>query len=404
MSAQDNSAGEMADFENSIAPLLTPLTIRGLTIENRLTMAPMTRSFCPDGLPNQANVDYYRRRAEGGAGLIVTEAIGTDHPAAVGDAGLGETDMPYMRPDGSAEAWGKVVKAVHDAGGHILPQIGHQGPLRMPGSPPYPDVPSFSPSGHFGDPANSDESYRPKAEILARPTPIPTDADIVDVIDSFERAAREVVAAGFDGIALHGAHGYLIDSFLWEETNLRTDRWGGDRKERTRFAVEVVKRIRAVMGEDRPIFFRFSQWKQQNYRAKLAETPDELEEILGPISDAGVDLFDASVRYFDTPAFKGSDLSLAGWAKKLTGKLSGAVGGIGFNKGMYDTVDVGGMTVKGTTAGTNNLHLVMKRFERGEFDIISIGRAMLSDPDWARKAKEGTPFSPFDMSALKELR
>lgn len=400
MSGQD----DMAEIEQSIAPLLTPLTIRGLTIENRLTMAPMTRSFCPDGMPNQANVDYYRRRAEGGAGLIVTEAIGTDHPAAVGDAGLGETDMPYMRPDGSAEAWGKVVKAVHDAGGKILPQIGHQGPLRMPGSPPCPDVPSFAPSGRFGDPANSDESYRAKAEILALPTPVPTDAQIVEVIDSFERAAREVVAAGFDGIALHGAHGYLIDSFLWEETNLRTDHWGGNRKERTRFAVEVVKRIRAVVGEDRPIFFRFSQWKQQNYRAKLAETPDELEEILGPISDAGVDLFDASVRYFDTPAFKGSDLSLAGWAKKLTGKLSGAVGGIGFNKGMYDTVDVGGMTVKGTTAGTNNLHLVMKRFERGEFDIVSIGRAMLSDADWARKAKEGTPFSPFDMTALKELR
>lgn len=396
--------GNDVTAEMDISPLLTPLTIGGLTIENRLTMAPMTRSFCPDGLPNQANVDYYQRRAAGGAGLIVTEAIGTDHPAAVGDAGLGETDMPYLKGEDSIRAWAKVVDAVHGAGGHILPQIGHQGPLRMPGSPPCPDVPSFSPSGYYGDPETADASYRAKAEILAEPKPVPTDADIVAVIDSFERAAHEVVAAGFDGIALHGAHGYLIDSFLWGQTNRRTDHWGGDRRERTRFAVEIIRRIRTVVGQDRPIFFRFSQWKQQNYRAKLAETPDELEEILCPLADAGVDLFDASVRYFDTPAFAGSDLSLAGWAKKLTGKLSGAVGGIGFNKGMYDTVDVGGMTVKGTTQGTNNLPLVMKRFERGEFDIVSIGRAMLSDADWARKAKEGAPFAPFDMSALKELR
>jgi 2,4-dienoyl-CoA reductase-like NADH-dependent reductase (Old Yellow Enzyme family) len=180
-------------------------------------------------------------------------------------------------------------------------------------------------------------------------------------------------------------------------TNLRVDRWGGDRKARTLFAVEVVKRVRRAIGENRPLIFRFSQWKQQDFRATLGATPEELEQVLGPIADAGVDLFDASVRYFDTPAFAGSDLSLAGWAKKLTGKLSGAVGGIGVDKGMYDTME------EKPTEGMNNLPKVLRRFENGEFDIISIGRALLNDPNWIAKAKRGEPFAPFDFRALERL-
>jgi 2,4-dienoyl-CoA reductase-like NADH-dependent reductase (Old Yellow Enzyme family) len=106
----------------------------------------------------------------------------------------------------------------------------------------------------------------------------------------------------------------LPDNFLWEETNRRTDRWGGDRRCRSQFAVEVVKRIRATIGPDKPIVFRFSQWKQQDSRAKLANNPQELEEVLGPIADAGVDVFDASVRYFNRAASEtvvGMGLSLA---------------------------------------------------------------------------------------------
>jgi 2,4-dienoyl-CoA reductase-like NADH-dependent reductase (Old Yellow Enzyme family) len=380
-----------------IAPLLQPLSIRGMTIPNRLVMAPMTRSFCPEGLPGAENIAYYRRRAEGELGMIVTEAIGTDHPAAIGDAGMGEHDLPLFNGPASVDAWRAVVDAVHDAGSVIVPQVWHQGVLRLPGSPPFPDVPSFSPSGRYGDVTKTDPWFRAKGEILSRPGRIPTDAEIVEVLDSFGSAAEHAVAAGFDGFAIHGAHGYLIDAFLWGETNLRTDRWGGDLRARTLFAVELIRRVRRVIGEDRPLIYRFSQWKQQDYRAKLAESPAELEQILGPLADAGVDLFDASVRYFDTPAFPGSDLSLAGWAKKLTGKLSGAVGGVGFDKGMYDTFE------NKPTGASNNLPRVLRRFEAGEFDVVSVGRAILNDPAWVGKAKRGEPFAPFDQEMLKRL-
>ena len=237
-----------------------------------------------------------------------------------------------------------------------------------------------------------------KAKILtAQDLPTPTDSQVADVVASFGRAARQSLEAGFDGLALHGAHGYLIDAFLWGETNRRTDRWGGDAVARTAFAVEVVKACRRELGGDRPLIFRFSQWKQQDFRAKLAETPDELGAILGPLADAGVDLFDASVRYFNTAAFKGSDLSLAGWAKKLTGKLSGAVGGIGFNKGMYDTMS------NTDTPGSNNLDLVIKRLDAGEYDLVSIGRALLHDPHWIRRARAGEVLAPFDPESLNRL-
>jgi 2,4-dienoyl-CoA reductase-like NADH-dependent reductase (Old Yellow Enzyme family) len=202
---------------------------------------------------------------------------------------------------------------------------------------------------------------------------------------------------GFDGIAIHGAHGYLIDTFLWEETNRRTDRWGGNRHARTRFAVEVVKAIRAAIGGELPIVFRFSQWKQQDFKARLAHTPQELEEILGPIADAGVDVFDGSVRYFDRAEFEGSNLNLTGWAKKVTGKLTMTVGGVGINKGMYDS------KVDGGADASNNLPLLMERFNRGEFDLVAVGRSLLGDPEWARKARLGQPFSAFNNASLTSL-
>lgn len=383
-----------APTPEELAPLFQPLTIRGLTIPNRFVMSPMTRSFCPGGIPGDDVAGYYERRVDGGTGLIVTEAIGTDHPASIGDTGLGEDNLPLFDGPETVAAWKTIVDRVHARGGHIVPQLWHQGPMRMPNE----QAPAFSPSGRYGDPAKAAGYYVEKAEaISSAPMPVPTDEEIADVVAGFGRAARDAVAAGFDGLALHGAHGYLIDAFLWGETNRRDAPWGGDAVARARFAVEVVKACRAEMGPDRPILFRFSQWKQQDFRAKLGETPHELEAILGPIGDAGVDLFDASVRFFDTPAFPDhGDLSLAGWAKRLTGKLTGVVGGIGLSGGKYDSDDA-------VSKASNNLGLLLRRFEAGEFDVASVGRAILQDPAWVAKAKAGEPLPAFDPASVDIL-
>lgn len=222
------------------------------------------------------------------------------------------------------------------------------------------------------------------------PTPPPTDEEIADVIAGYARSAAHAMNVGFDGIAIHGAHGYLPDTFLWEETNKRTDRWGGSRGKRATFVAEMVKAIRREIGEDRVILFRFSQWKQQDTFGKLAETPEQLEEVLGPIADAGVDVFDGSQRYVESPAFEGSDLNLGAWAKKVTGKASMTIGTIGTRPGDVQ----GGMACQ--PHENSIIPDVCRRIERGEFDLVGIGRALLQDPNWVRKLEAGEPFEPFD--------
>jgi 2,4-dienoyl-CoA reductase-like NADH-dependent reductase (Old Yellow Enzyme family) len=380
-----------------VAPLFSSLALRNLGLKNRIVMAPMTRNFSPRGVPGEDVASYYRRRAEGDVGLIITEGVGIDHPAALGDAGLNETNVPHLHGEEALAGWRRVVRDVHAAGGVIMPQLWHQGVLRKAGTGPHPDVPSCRPSGLWGPLGRQSSLSNEDLDDFAVPTVPMTELDIEDAIAAYGRSAANAMAVGFDGIAIHGAHGYLPDNFLWSETNRRTDRWGGDIRRRSEFAVEIVKNIRRAIGPERPIVFRFSQWKQQDFRARLAQTPQELEAILAPIADAGVDVFDASVRYFNRAEFEGSPLNLAGWAKKVTGKLSMTVGGIGLNKGVYDSKR------EGTAASGHNFEPLMERFARGEFDLVEVGRSLLHDPQWVRKVRAGDELMPFSEESLKVL-
>lgn len=367
--------------------LFQPLQIRAMQLRNRIVMSPMTRGFSPAGVPTDAVATYYRRRAEGGTGLIITEGVTVDHPAALGDAGLGENNIPTLDTPAAIEGWRKVVEGVHAHGGKIIPQLWHQGVMRKPGTGPNPDVPSVSPSGIWG-PLGRMTSIAP-GSIPSDPqigAPM-SEADIEDAIAAFVRSAVNAVEAGFDGIALHGGHGYLIDNFLWEGTNLRDDRWGGSRAKRSEFPAEIVRRIRAAIGEDFPIFFRFSQWKQQDFRATLADTPEELREVLQPLAEAGVDVFDASVRYYNRAGFEGDPACLAGVARRVTGKLSMAVGGVGINQGMYDRDKA--------IAVVSDFTPLLDRFAAEEFDLVAVGRAMIGDPQWTHKFQAGEATEPY---------
>ncbi len=209
--------------------------------------------------------------------------------------------------------------------------------------------------------------------------------DVKQAIDAFVQAAVDAKELGFDGVEIHGAHGYLIDQFFWEETNQRDDEYGGDRVQRTKFAVDIIKGIREKCGADFPISLRFSQWKQQNYSAKLADTPDQLAEFLKPLVDAGVDMFHCSCRRFWDPEFEGSDLNLAGWTKKITGKPCITVGSVGLNSGFIDEekrdmVDASGVAKE----SFDNLST---RLANNEFDLVAVGRALLQDPKWVSKVK-----------------
>jgi len=376
-----------------IDPLLQPFKLRDVTLPNRVVMAPMTRYRSPLGIPSEEVASYYARRAATGIGLILSEGVALPHYAAAD-----HPDIPRIDGVEVLAGWKKVVDDVHAAGGLIAPQLWHQGAMwnveyagTGTGNP-------MRPSGIWG-PQDGVISFRPEArEASLQPVPPMTDSDIADVIAAYGLAARNAVALGVDGIAIHGAHGYLIDTFLWDYTNRRDDAWGGDAARRAAFGAAVVKAIRAELGEERPIILRFSQFKMQNYLSVLAATPDALGELIGPLADAGVDLFDASQRYFDTPTFEGSPLNLAGWAKKLTGKASMTVGGVALAKAKGSAKHI-----DDSQESVNNLGLLVKRFENGEFDLVAVGRAILNDPNWFTKAVRGEPFLPFDPANLERL-
>jgi 2,4-dienoyl-CoA reductase-like NADH-dependent reductase (Old Yellow Enzyme family) len=354
-----------------LQPLFTPFTCGPLRLANRFVMSPMTRNFSPGGVPGEDVAAYYTRRAMAKVGLIITEGVGVDHPSAIGHGTMREENIPMLHGQAALAGWRKVVDSVHAAGGKIIPQLWHMGGLRTEGTPPFPDVPSMR---------SADMSTE----------------DMADIIAAFARSAANAKAVGFDGIALHGAHGYLLDSFLWAATNTRGDAWGGDILRRTHFVADLVRAVRAEVGPSFPILFRLSQWKLQDYEAKLAHTPDELAIITEALVEAGVDIFDVSTRLFSTSVFAGSKMGLAGWVRKLSGKPVMAVGGVGFDKELA-------ASFAEPTHAINNLDEVLRRFEGGEFDLVALGRALLMDPAWVLKAQAGVPFEPFDMTAYATL-
>jgi 2,4-dienoyl-CoA reductase-like NADH-dependent reductase (Old Yellow Enzyme family) len=360
--------------------LARPATINGLTVPNRIAMAPMTRMFSPGGVPGEDVVSYYSRRAAAGVGLIVTEGT------YVGHASAGQSDrVPRFHGEEQLAGWAKVAEAVHAAGGTIVPQLWHIGMVRKAGEPPFPEAPAVGPSGlRIGE----DE---PTGTAM-------TQRDLDDVIGAFAESAAAAERIGFDGVEIHGAHGYLVDQFLWSGTNRRTDAYGGDPVARTRFAAEIVAAVRETVSADFPVIFRYSQWKQDVYGARLAETPQELEAILAPLASAGVDAFHASTRRYWQPEFEGSDLNLAGWTKKLTGKTAITVGSVGLDGDFTKSF-------QGQGAPVGSLDNLLDRMERDEFDLVAVGRALLQDPQWAEKVLTGRfdALAPYDAAAIKTL-
>ncbi|MEU1014826.1 NADH:flavin oxidoreductase [Streptomyces sp. NPDC005898] len=358
-----------------------PFDINGLTLPNRIAMAPMTREFSPDGVPGTDVAEYYARRAAGGVGLIVTEGTYVDHPSA------GSSHrVPHFHGEAALAGWQRVAEAVHAAGGRIVPQLWHVGVTRDEGQGPIPSAPSVGPSGIGLDGAAKGHTM--------------SGADIDAVIAAFADSAAAAERIGFDGVELHGAHGYLIDQFLWGTTNRRTDGYGGDLASRTRFAREVVAAVRAAVSPAFPVIFRLSQWKAYAFDAQLATDPAELEALLAPLADAGVDAFHASTRRYWLPEFDGSDLNLAGWVKKLTGRATLSVGSVGLDKEF-----VGPQGWAKETASTG-IDLLLDRMERDEFDVIAVGRSLIGDPEWANKAVTGrlAEAVPYDVAQLGRLR
>jgi 2,4-dienoyl-CoA reductase-like NADH-dependent reductase (Old Yellow Enzyme family) len=347
-----------------LSALFAPFTFSGLDLQNRFVMAPMTRRFSPGGIPGPDVAAYYARRAAAGVGLIITEGTYIDHAAAGSSS-----EVPVFHGVDALAGWQRVLDAVHAEGGRIFPQLWHVGAIRPVGAPPFPEAPPVGPSGLALD-------GEPHGVALSL-------SDIDAIIAAFASGARDAQALGFDGVEVHGAHGYLVDQFLWSGTNRRRDDYGGSIESRVRFAADIVSAIRQAVGPEFPVSFRMSQWKSNHYDARLADDPEELSRVITPLAEAGVSIFHASTRRYWEPIFEGSKHGLSGWIKELTGVPAITVGSVGLDK----TFDVTfGAERHSAVAALDELSAL---FERGEFDLVAIGRALLADPAWVDKVRHG---------------
>lgn len=375
-----------------VAPLFERADLAGIELCNRIAMAPMTRRLAPDDrVPSQAVVDYYARRAAGGVGLIITEGTHVDDKHAPDSE-----NVPGIFNDEQAAGWKRVIEAVHSAENNfgspsrIAVQLWHTGRHAM------------NPIGPSAIPVQKrDGGYKDTPREM-------TEADMDEVVAIFENAARLSIEAGFDSMEIHGAHGYLLDSFLSPASNQRTDDYGGSFENRMRFPLRVVRAVRKVLdeavGREYPLMIRFSQWRMEDYSAYAYPDPDHLERWVLALKDAGVDILHVSTRDATDPGFprlfdtdtEDGRRTLAGWTRKLSGGMpTVAVGRVSVSASMDE----------GAAVQTTDPAPAAELISRGEADMIAVGRSLIANPRWCDTVREGrwNELVPYTREMLESL-
>jgi 2,4-dienoyl-CoA reductase-like NADH-dependent reductase (Old Yellow Enzyme family) len=361
------------------AKLFQPWSHCGLSLRTRVVMAPMTRRMAAeDGIPTEAMADYYARRAALLVGLIVSEGTAVD-----GKHAYDSLTVPRFETPEQLEGWKRVVEAVHREGGAFAPQLWHTGPRAV-----VPLGPSAAPSG----PAR-DGSPRPDVREMSR-------SDMDRVVEIFARCARHARGIGADALEVHGAHGYLLDAFLDPSGNRRTDSWGGSLENRMRFPLEVLRAVRGAVGPGFPVIYRFSQWENGLPESRKFHGPGDLGIWVRALGEAGADILHVSVRDATAPGFPArGEKTLAGWTRELSGLPVIAVGKVSLTLPMDRAYGEAPDTVLDPAPA---IDLV----ERGEADLLAVGRALIPNPDWVLLVRDGRwrELIPFHKSLLETLR
>ncbi|MEC2054120.1 NADH:flavin oxidoreductase [Peribacillus psychrosaccharolyticus] len=355
--------------------LFDTVKLGNTTLDNRMGVAPMTRtSATPEGLATDQMVSYYTKFARGGFGVIITEGIYPD-----GKYGQGYFNQPGLINNEQMQAWKKVTDSVHQAGGKIFAQLMHAGAL--------------SQGNRFVTDTIGPSVVQPKGEQMKIYAgkglfPLPKEAtneDITDVIKGFVNAAKHAKEAGFDGVEIHGANGYILDQFLTDYVNQRTDEYGGSTENRVRLLVEAVKAVRKAVGKDYTLGIRISQGKINDFHHKWAGKGKDAEIIFGQLGSSGIDYIHVTEYEAWQPAFpEGEGTSALDSAFDDQGATLAALAK------RYGKVPV---------IANGNLHDPIQAnelIEKGEADVITIGRGALANGDWVNKVKNGESLEEFD--------
>ncbi len=343
-----------------ITTLFTPITLGKLQLKNRIVMAPLTRCRATGNVPNALMKEYYRLRA--GSGLIITE--GTSPSAN----GLGYARQPGLFNDEQVKGWREVTNGVHQAGGKMFIQLMHTGRVSHPANM-QPNTRILAPSvlaapGEMWTDSNGMQPYPVPAEM--------SEDDIAQAIAEYAASAKHAIEAGFDGIELHGANGYLIDQFLNTATNKRTDRWGGSIENRIRFAVEVAKASASAIGAER-IGMRISPYGVFNGTAADAEMDAMYEELMNRLNDVGL----VYIHIVDHSSMGAPEVSPA-----LKARIRATFKGRYILSGGYD------------------LARANADLDAARGDLVAFGRPFISNPDLVEKLKHGTPLTEPDFNTF----
>jgi 2,4-dienoyl-CoA reductase-like NADH-dependent reductase (Old Yellow Enzyme family) len=340
--------------------LFSATNIGDVQLRSRIALAPMTRvSATAEGIPTERMQSYYRIFAEGGFALLITEGTYIDHQTS-----QGYFFQPGIANAAQAEGWQRVVDGVHATGAKFFAQLMHAG--------------SQSQGNTHTDTTWGPSAVRPKGEQLGMyrgsgPYPTPqamTSEHIGQLRASFVNAARLALNAGFDGVEIHGANGYLLDAFLTDYLNTRTDDYGGSVANRVRLATEVCRDVVAAVGDDMAVGIRVSQEKVSDTDHRWAGGEDDAAVIFSALADTGIDYVHTTEYRAAKPAFADGGKTLAALAKQYGG-VSVIVNG-----NLDDPRDA------------------TRMIESGDADVVALGKPALANRDWPMRVKAGRPLSP----------
>ncbi len=346
-------------------PILDEFTINAHRLRNRAVVAPLSRvSTKGDGVPTMNMARYYTEYASGGFGLVITEGTYTDQYFSQAYA-----NQPGIVTDKQVTGWKQVTDAVHKAGGLIILQLMHAGALSQ-----------------CLDITAGPSAVKPLREKMdgyggEGPYPLPLElsqTDVVELISGFAHSARRAVLAGFDGVEIHGANGYLIDQFLTDYTNQRTDRYGGSTCHRVRLAIEVTKAVRQSVDDDFIVGIRLSQGKVNDFEYTWPGGASDAEVIFPQVAEAGVDYihFASEGQGFDHGCVLADGTSLPRLARELTGLPVIA------NGGLHDPDEA------------------YRILQDNHGDLAALGSGALANPNWPDLLSSGAPICAFDPMML----
>jgi 2,4-dienoyl-CoA reductase-like NADH-dependent reductase (Old Yellow Enzyme family) len=339
--------------------LFDPTEIGRVDLKNRVALAPMTRvSATAEGLPTERIASYYGVYADGGFGLLITEGLYVDEQAS-----QGYLYQPGIATPTHVEAWKPVVDRVHGAGAKIFAQLMHAG--------------SQSQGNIHTTTTLAPSAVRPKGEQLAMyrgsgPYPMPdemTAEQIRAVRKAFVTSARLARDAGFDGVEIHGANGYLLDEFLTDYLNLRTDQYGGSVANRVRLAAEISRDVAAAVGSDIATGIRISQGKVSDNDHRWAGGEEDAAIVFSALADTGLDYIHTTEYRAMAPAFDSGPKTLAELAKQHAGLTVIA------NGHLHDPHDAATIV------------------ESGGADVVSLAKPALANRNWPHLVRTGQPLA-----------